>query len=201
VSPNNLFIKSNEQKLFDLEFFCNETIPIGVYTGKIIVVSEEGLIKKIPVVFNVNEKDSLFDVIIYADKKKLKSGQELPFHLKLYNLGRTGIINASVEYYIKDFDGKIIIRKEENVSVDTNASLKNSIHIPKGLGIGKYVIGVNFRYDSFSGVSSDTFDVVRNWMYLYIILLILFILILIIVLYVIIRHHYRRKALKSLVRT
>jgi hypothetical protein len=197
ISARNLTLRANEQRLFDLDFFCNDSIATGVYTGKIIVTYGE-FTKKIPIAFNVNEKDTLFDVIIYADKKKITAGKDLPFHLQLYNLGRLGIINASIEYYIKDFDGKIISKIERNVSVNTNATLDDKFFIPKNLDVGRYVIGINFKYDVLTGISSDSFEVVSNRVYFYVIILILILIIIIIIIYIKIRNNYRKKALKSL---
>ncbi len=199
VSARNLTLKPNEQRSFDLDFFCNESTPVGVYTGKILI-TYRNFTKEISLLINVNDKESLFDIMLYADKKKITSGNELSFHLRLYNLGKFGAVNASVEYFIKDFEGKIISRDEKNISLDTNLTLSDKFTIPKNLEVGRYALGVNFKYGNLSAVSSDSFEVVSNKIYFYTVLLfsIAIFLIIIIIIYIKIRNYYRKKTLKSL---
>ena len=102
IPSNSLTLNTNSEGLLSINFFSHEKTAIGVYTGKIIV-DDGNFIREIPVVINVNDRKSLFDIGISLDNKNIKSGQDLGFNLNLFNLGETGRVDAIVEYLIKDF--------------------------------------------------------------------------------------------------
>ncbi len=192
IPSNSLTLNTNSEGLLSINFFSHEKTAIGVYTGKIIV-DDGNFIREIPVVINVNDRKSLFDIGISLDNKNIKSGQDLGFNLNLFNLGETGRVDAIVEYLIKDFEGNVIAKKEETVAVETRASLNNKFNIPLNLVSGKYSIAAIVKYGNFSGVSSDTFEVINGIRYFFVIIFILIVLILGIIFYFPIRTILNRK--------
>ena len=200
IPSDSMTINPGEEKSVNINFFSHETTSIGVYTGKIIV-DIGGSVKEIPVVINVNDRKSLFDIGLSLDRKNIKSGQDLSFNLNLFNLGETGRVDAIVEYLIKDFNGNTISKKEETVAVETRASLNNKMNIPLNLVSGKYSIAAIIKYGNFSGVSSDTFEVVNGIRYFFVMIFILVVLILGIVFYFPIRAILNRKAALNALRS
>ena len=87
----------------------------------------------------------------------------------------------------------MIAKKEETVAVETRASLNNKFNIPLNLVSGKYSIAAIVKYGNFSGVSSDTFEVINGIRYFFVIIFILIVLILGIIFYFPIRTILNRK--------
>ena len=162
-SDDAFSLKANEEKIVYVTFISTEDTKFDTYTGKIKIKSDSSL-QEIPFIIEVKSKMVLFDISlnIPSKYKEVQKGQELLIQLTLFNLGGTGKVDVSVDYQIKDFDGNVILKKDEMVAVETQASLSRTFELPKDLEEGEYVAIVSVKYGDSFGTSSDIFYIGRK---------------------------------------
>lgn len=159
-SENEFVLPANGEKNISVSFISLPEFEPGVYTGE-ISISGEGLVKKLPFIYELRTKKSLMDVSLNvpAKYKELKSGDELLFQLTLFNLGETGRVDVQLEYVVQNFKGEVITRSSETVAVETQASFAKTLVLPDNLAEGDYVIYLSVRYNGSVASSSDVFSI------------------------------------------
>lgn len=161
ISEESFTLKPGEEKNISLIFFSTNETPVGVYVGE-ITVKGNSITKLIPIIFEVESKNVLFDVSLNVppEYKNLFAGKELLVQLTLFNIGDIERGDVLITFIIKDFNGKTILTKEEIVTVETQqASLSRILKLPKDIALGSYVVIAEIRYDGSVGTSSDTFHI------------------------------------------
>jgi uncharacterized membrane protein len=160
LSEDNFELGPGEEKTVYIKYAVSEEMQSETYIGEIEVTSNNQK-KVISIVSSVNTKNELFDVNveINSGSKSLFAGDDLYFNTVLFNMGETGRIDALVQILIRDLDDNILIRKEETIAVETQASFSRSIRIPNDFKTGEYVLSVAVFYSNLTASSSDTFNV------------------------------------------
>ncbi|MEK6872294.1 MAG: hypothetical protein AABX16_05305 [Nanoarchaeota archaeon] len=162
LSESYFALTGEEEKTITVSFNSNNSGK-GVYTGNIKVKGNTQT-KEIPIVVSIKSKNVLFDVSLDIPPRyrELYAGDELLLQITLFNLAGVEKTNVSMEYLIKDFDGKIIYSEHEIVAVETQVSYDKIIKLPATTKIGEYVALVQARYESSLGSSNAVFHVVEK---------------------------------------
>ena len=139
-SDDAFSLKAGEEKIVYVTFISTEDTKFDTYTGKIKIKTASSS-QDIPFIIEIKSKKVLFDASlnIPAKYKEIKGGEELLLQLTLFNLGDAGKSDVFIEYQIKDFEGKDILKKEEMVAVETQASLSRTFQLPSDLKEGQYL--------------------------------------------------------------
>ncbi len=159
-------LNPKEGKNISLTFFSTADTPAGVYTGEIIV--KGNLITKIiPVIFEVESKDILFDVSLNIPPKykELIAGKELVAQLTLFKIGEIEKADVFVNLSVKDFNGNTILTKGEKITVETQLSISRNITLPEKIIPGDYVLIAEVIHSEEVGTSSETFKVLEKGLF------------------------------------
>ena len=203
LSDEMFVLKAGEEKIVYITFISTQNSELGTKTGKIKITSGRN-IEEVQIILEIRSKKVLFDVSlnIPSKYKELKIGEELLAQMTLFNLGDVDKADVSLFYEIKDFEGNSLMKKEETIAVETQASLSRTFLLPKNLKEGEYVIAVSVRYDESVGTASDIFYIGRKRSELvgkeY---LLLVVIIIIASLSISIVLHYHNKKLKEVLQT
>jgi len=141
-----------------------DTIP-DLYAGK-IMFSAEGTKEEILVVLEVESVGALLDVEVKILKEYLGvyPGGELLAEIKLLNVGEAGNRkDITIEYIIKDMEGKELMKEGETVSLETQTSWIKRLNIPKDIEIGKHILYVRaITYEGKVASASANFEVINR---------------------------------------
>ena len=176
VSPSISDILNIQEKIFSLKpgqvknlqvsfssiTGTTEYVP-GVYSGKMFVRAGQSE-KIIPIVVEVESGTVLFDTNLAIEPiyRTVFPGDTVVVDVKLFNLQGIAPTSVKMEYFVKDFDGNVIITESETSTVATTASFTKTFKIPQNLKSGSYVFSVNAEYGSSVGTSSYSFDIVER---------------------------------------
>jgi len=130
----------------------------GIYTGKILIGN-----KQVLVTLNVKTKLLLFDsnIIVLNKDYKVPQGDKLKTQVTLIPLGDEERLDVTLNYEIKDYDGKIYLTQSETLLVEKEIDFKRDF----GTGIlpiGQYIIGLELIYPNGVAPSSAHFEVVKK---------------------------------------
>lgn len=170
----------------------------GIYTGSIII---DG--KTIPVALNVKTKLLLFDsnIVVLNKDYQVPQGNKLKTEVTLVPLGDKERLDVTLNYVIKDYNGKIYLTKSETLLIEERVNFNRDFDTGM-LPLGKYVIGLELIYPNGVAPSSAHFEVVEKppvnvFGILVMILIILILLIGIIILIVLIIRRLKKKKAES----
>ncbi len=132
----------------------------GVFLGT-LDVSSNGNLKEIPIIFEIQSKNVLFDTNIYLFPQgtDILIGEKLNAEIKLYDLASIGRSNVKVDYAVKDFKDNIILQESENLIVDGKLDYSKAFDLPKGIKVGNYVLITTVEYEDSIGTSTIYFSV------------------------------------------
>jgi len=153
---NYLYLNPGETKTFNIAFIDkNET---GIFPGKIIIGDKEILVS-----LNIRTKLLLFDsnIIILNKDYKVPSGQKLKTQVTLIPLGDKERLDVTLNYVIKDYNGKIFLEESETVLIEEQMELQKNFNTGM-LPLGEYVIGVELVYPNGIAISSARFEIVEK---------------------------------------
>jgi Concanavalin A-like lectin/glucanases superfamily len=139
----------------DISFRLTPPKETGIYAGKIII-STGSYREVILVTINVKTEKSLFDVImsVINEDKRMRDGENMSVQIDLLQMGIREKMDVTLEYVLKDFDGKTYFTESETIAVDTQKTLMKDFifsHIPNG----DYVLGVQLIYPDGVAVASS----------------------------------------------
>jgi len=131
----------------------------GIYTGKIIIGSGS-LKKEILVVINIQTEESLFDIIVSIplQMKVMGMGHNLIAQISLLEMGFKEQKDVTLNYIIKDFDGKIYLSESETIAVADKKVLDKEF-FTSNLPFGEYILGVELIYPDGIAVASSHFKI------------------------------------------
>ncbi|MCX6750762.1 MAG: myxococcus cysteine-rich repeat containing protein [Candidatus Pacearchaeota archaeon] len=131
----------------------NET---GFYNGTIFI---DG--KNASVILNVQEKLLLFDsnIIVLNPDYRVSQGEKLRTSVTLIPLGDKERMDVTLNYVIKDYNGKVYLTRSETVLVEEQVNFKRNFDTGT-LPLGSYIIGLELIYSNGVAPSSAHFEVV-----------------------------------------
>jgi len=159
INEKEFWLDIGESKTIELDFNVQSKYP-GVYFGNLEVIGEEKS-ENVPIILEIESKEVLFDSVLNVpiEYSKVYIGGELVVENKIFNLENIGSENINIEYFIKDFNGKVIFSDEENIAVEKQVLNTKVFDIPENVEQGNYILGVIVSYSDFIGVSSHFFAV------------------------------------------
>lgn len=131
-----------------------EVLFLGIFFGVIISARAEEETE--------TQKEPLFDiqVTIPSQYQKIFAGEELLASIRLVNLAGPGRVDVYLDYWIKDSEENIILKKKETVAVETQASFVRTFKVPETGAPGIYHLFVKLIYGEDKEASaSQTFVV------------------------------------------
>jgi len=157
LSQMNVLIPGLESREVNVDFEANADP--GVYTGKINVESDS-LIKSVNVLFEILEKDLLYNIRTTLVKDELGFDEQIEANIILLNLGIDSK-SVTLEYMIKDFEGNEFVLNEEELELSGRAELERSFDIPE-VSEGEYVFIVKLTDENGKTASgTSTFRIVE----------------------------------------
>ncbi len=158
ISETKLSLNANEEKELTIYFNVKDKLP-GIYFGKILISNNNAIF--IPVILEIESKEILFDGNIYIPPEygKITVNKDAVVETKIFNLEKIGSKTVGVEYFISDFEGKIIYSEKENLPVENQILNTKTIPISAGTEPGNYVFGMIINYGSSVGTSSYIINV------------------------------------------
>ncbi len=173
----------------------------GIYTGKILVGSEEVLVS-----LNVKTKLLLFDsnIVVLNEDYKVPQGDDLRTQITLIPLGDPERLDVTMKFTVRDYGNEIFLTKSETLLIEEQMELKRDFDTGN-LPLGDYVIGLELIYPNGVAPSSAHFEVIEKEagivgrIILFLLVLILLILIIIIILIIIrrLRENQKQKSLTA----
>ncbi|HJZ18659.1 MAG TPA: hypothetical protein VJ208_00980 [Candidatus Nanoarchaeia archaeon] len=157
LGETSLTLLPNETKRFNVVFVAlNKT---GIFTGKIIVGS-----RIVPVSLNVRTKLLLFDsnIAVLNDDYLVRQGDELKTQVTLIPLGDETRLDVTLNYVIKDYDGKTYLTKSETLLVEKEIDFRRDFDTGI-LPLGQYVVGLELVYSGGVATSSAHFEVIEGF--------------------------------------
>lgn len=161
VGETSFHLSEGEVKDVELDFDSSGK-DYGVYCGELVVL--DGKTSRIPVIMEVESQDVLFDsnVNVPLEYVDVKSGDNIVFENKIFNLENIGAESVKASYYVKSFDGKTIFSDEENIVVESQLLNSKTVALPSDLQEGNYLFVVVLEYRNSVGTSSYLFNVDRR---------------------------------------
>jgi len=190
LGETSLTIPAGESRQLDVVFVAFDRT--GIFTGKIIIGSEEVL-----VALNIKTQLLLFDsnIVVLNKDYKVELGKKLKTQVTLIPMGDEVRLDVILNYEIKDYAGKTYLTKSETLLVEEQVEFKRDFDTGI-LPLGKYVVGLELVYSNGVAPSSAHFEVVKGAKKIFgliTILLILAILAIIILIIVIIVRRRKEK--------
>ncbi|MEK6860219.1 MAG: hypothetical protein AABX54_05395 [Nanoarchaeota archaeon] len=180
IGENSFKLKAGESKEVEIKLIGPDKP--GIYTGKILVNGKE-----IFVSVNVNTKELLFDagISILDEFKKINVGSKLNAQVTLIPMGDNPRVDVTLNYIIKDFEGRTFFTESETILVDSQKTFKKEF-ATQNIPAGNYVLGLELTYPNGVATSTSHFEIVEMEKsalgnYFYIILISLTIVILVVV--------------------
>jgi len=174
----------------------------GIYLGSFII-DEGNNIKNIPVVIELESKDVLYDSNINLfPTKNIEPGDSLSIEAKIYDLSskNENTKSLSIVYFIKDFEGDVIIEGSENFNLNGKQDVfSKSFNLDKEVKSGNYIFGIIISSGESVGTSSYFFRVDKDTKSFYLenntLVLIIFVFIIFILLGILLYSMYSRDRL------
>jgi len=176
----------NDTKEIEINFFTKKDQEAGIYPGK-VVFTGDGIERTVLVIVEVESEKPLFDVKVETlpEYRMVYPGNKVMAQLTIYNLGKIGRVDVNVEYGIKDWDGNVIISRNETLAVETQVSVVENLNLPSTIKPNSYIFYSRVSYSNVIGTGSDTFLVIERirlripllyWLLIIIILILMFVL-------------------------
>ncbi|MCK5107461.1 MAG: hypothetical protein KAQ83_01930 [Nanoarchaeota archaeon] len=149
------------KKLFILVSAMNEKE--GIYTSKIIL-SSGNLQREVILLIEIEKAQSDLDLLVdvFEEDKIIVNKGNISSSLVLYDLSGGKEINVTLEYFIQDLNGNVIISETENKIIDSGNSFEKNIELMDKLGAGDYVFSVKATAGDKSVFSGSLFKVVNS---------------------------------------
>ncbi len=161
LSEQKFRLEKGKEKSIDLNVITGKGIAPGVYIGNILITTGDFLTRFIQTIIEIESEKVLFDISldIPSAYKNINPGQEITVYPTLLNMGGLTDVNITIEYSIKDIEGKDILKEEENITMDTQTTFSRKFLLPKDIPNGEYILVAVVKYQDSVGTSSETFTV------------------------------------------
>jgi hypothetical protein len=150
---NNFELSPGESRNVAITFTSPEVG--GIYVGKILMGGNE-----ISVSINSRSRELLFDamVVVPDEDKVIRQGEKLDAQITLIPMGERPRLDVTLNYAVKDFNGKEYVRESETILVTGQKSFKKEFYT-SDLITGKYVLTLELIYPNGVATSSSHFEV------------------------------------------
>lgn len=166
VNQPNFVIEGPGEKEVTLNFDSTKMKP-GVYVGAIRInkIDEK---YDIPIVFEIETKKVLFDsnLDIPPIYSEIERGGKLVYQTKVFDLTAgggiqegLGPVNVDIEFKVIGIDGKTLISKNEQILVNKQVQVSNTISFPEEVSAGTYVLTSTINYQGSIGAGSQIFTI------------------------------------------
>jgi len=185
IKDTSFKVSPEGTKTVEIEIFADENEIPEVYEGEIIVTGN-GAKQFLDVIIQVKEKRALFDVVTTVKTRGVKPGGTVVADINMTNVGDIGVVNATLYYAAKTFNGTVIADNEESVMIDKKLNVERALNISKDTDSGNYFFYSRLTYEEVMATSADTFLVGVagiNILFIITMILILVIIIVVIILY------------------
>ncbi|MDD5023380.1 MAG: hypothetical protein PHU63_04390 [Candidatus ainarchaeum sp.] len=155
-SENSLTLAVGETKTFYVAFVASDET--GIFTGYINVGSV-----RVPVSLNVKTKLLLFDsnIVVLNPDYRVSQSSDLRTRVTLLPMGDPERLDVTLNYVIKDYNGKIYLTQSETVLVEKQINFRRNFGTGS-LPLGKYIVGLELVYPGGVAPSSAHFEVVQK---------------------------------------
>jgi len=149
-------IAPGETKELEVIFVASDEV--GIFTGKIFIDGYDVL-----VTLNVKTKLLLFDsnIVVLNRNYKISQGKELRTKVGLIPMGDEERLDVTLNYVIKDYEGKVYLTQSETVLVEHEMDFKRNFETGM-LPLGDYIIGLELVYPGGVAPSSAHFEIVEK---------------------------------------
>jgi len=156
LGVNTLTVGAGETKEFTVTFVA--TSQTGIFTGTILV---GGI--SIPVSLNVRTKLLLFDsnIVVLNENYQVEQGDKLRTQVTLIPMGEKERMDVTLNYVIKDYQGKTYLTKTETLLIDDKMEFKRNFGTG-ALPLGKYIVGLELVYPNGVAPSSAHFEIIEK---------------------------------------
>jgi len=153
LGSNSLTIGPGETKTFFVTFVAsNET---GSYAGIIHVGNKEVLVS-----INVKSEILLFDssIIVLNPSSVVAQGEDLKTRVTLVPMASSVREDVTLNYAIKDYEGKVYFTKSETTLVDSLKTFDRDFSVAN-IPSGKYIVTLRLVYSNGIAPSSAQFQI------------------------------------------
>jgi hypothetical protein len=156
-------LPGNGNKILKVEI-NNRDNEKGIRAGGVFFFSEKTK-RLLPILIETESEKVDFDGNLEIfPKTKIFSGDKVNAELKIYDLTGKGISNLEINYFIRDFEGKILFEENENAAINGNIVVTKSFELPKEIKEGNYIFGAVIRNNGSVSTSSAVFKInCRNY--------------------------------------
>jgi len=163
LEDDSFTLQPGQTRTMNFEFstrFTDYNFEPGVYVGN-VKFQTDGLEEVLPIIIEVESLDVDFDVNLdfsVNDRVVLLGGTALA-DINVYNFGGLDRAVVDMQYIVADLNGNRLISENENLVVESQASVSKTISIPENFEEGKYIFYVVASYGDSVGTASYLFDV------------------------------------------
>ncbi len=155
--------ESIEQAFREIKPEIKHTIHLSKTTMTAIIILSVGLMILGSSLYLINKTPEapkqLLDVKVNIINNEIQPEDELNFNIELLSLGALKRYDVILTYVVTDSDNNIITSKTETIALETRASVKSEIKIPRNTPIGNYILKINANYNNKVSSASDTFRI------------------------------------------
>lgn len=168
IEEKSFVLGPGEEKLIDIVFDSNG-VEVGVHVGFIEI---QGPVDstRLPVIFEVESEDVFFDANIDIPPvyTEIERGSKIVYQVKVFDLTAGGGLQqglgpetVEIEYTVSDLEGNVLITRSEQLVVNEQSQVTNTISFPEEVEAGNYLLSAVVKYKSSVGVSSQTFTIIE----------------------------------------
>jgi len=161
ISEESFSLAPKSSKSLFIDIFAKQNEIPNAYTGR-MTVTGNGITQIINLIIDVKERNPFFDVAVDILTKEVSAGGDAKAKFSISNLGDLNNMDISLYYAIKDFDGKVISFKEENIAINKELNLTRKLNIPKDTPVGDYVFYLKTSYNNITASSAENFKVTKQ---------------------------------------
>ena len=153
LEQSSYVLTPGETKDIPIIFSAPADLPPGVYYGT-VMIQEEQVLTPLRVLIEVHRNKPTFSVDLILKDKQLEAGETLHAQFKVNGL-REG---SKMYFVIKDFDGGIIFKSEEETLVSSEKSMV--VQLPNNMVVGDYIFLISVSEKGEEAIASDIFEVI-----------------------------------------
>jgi len=159
VESNSFSLNPNEKKIIKIKF-KGDVNKKGVNVGQ-LVISGENVVKKIPIIINIEDRNKLFTVLQTPMPEYLSvyPGGKAGVDVKIFNLENKQMDNVKLIYTVKNLDNELIFSEETEIVVEGSIALSKIVDIPYSIPYEDYVFIVSVKYDGMTASSGNLFSI------------------------------------------